>query len=121
VGSDNILIRENNEDMLIQHLGKAVLKLTNHSTGHIHIYFNGFRDHIILFYTNGKLDKICAKSPESKKGTHTAWKQSQFADYGRAAALMKFRSQIKRIEFDDGNYKTWSSYEDLAEWSQNCK
>lgn len=108
-------------DILIGQFGKAIFKRTEQSSGHIHIHFKGFKDHIILFYSEGKLDEILTKSPNCKKGTYINWKLSEFAGYQPKDALKGLQSEIKKIEIDEIRPITWSSYKELLEWLKSSE
>jgi len=102
---------------LVEKLSAILFKKTKRTSGHIHFHFRNKSDHIIFFWSEGKLKKIVAKSPSCKKGQYVHWKHSQFCDYKRKQLLRELLSQIERIEIDGENFnKAWPSYNEFARW-----
>jgi len=102
---------------IVERLSCILAKKTNQTSGHIHFYFQNKSDHIIPIWSEGKLRKIVAKSPNCKKGQYIHWRDSEFCDYERKNVIRQFHNEIMRIKIDvNGFSKTWPSYTKFTKW-----
>jgi hypothetical protein len=102
---------------LVERLSEVHFKNTNHRSGHIHFYFRGKSDHIIIVWSKGQLKKIIAKSPHCKKGQYVRWEGSQFSDYRCEDVLEELSDEIELVTIDDGGFnKSWPSYSLFMKW-----
>ncbi|MBW8039376.1 MAG: hypothetical protein FVQ85_05200 [Planctomycetes bacterium] len=102
---------------IVEILSSIFAKNINAISGHIHFHFQDKSDHAIFFFSEGKLRKIAAKSPECKKGQYVHWRDSEFCDYEHEDVLQRFHDKIECIEiYMDGLRKKWSSYPKFMKW-----
>jgi len=102
---------------LMMRLSAIYFKITGKDHGHVHIHYRHKKDHVILLWSNGKLENILAKSPDCDKGDYREWEQSEFKNCNSYDILKNFYKYIKYIEIDHENFtRRWRSYLDFIIW-----
>ena len=85
--------------------------------GHVHFYFQGFNDHVILLCQSGKVGKTIAKNETCEKGKYIRWEKSQLAAFDSDDILPRLASRVRLVEVDTVDYKLkWSTLYDFLCW-----
>ncbi|NQU95807.1 MAG: hypothetical protein HQ549_06265 [Candidatus Omnitrophica bacterium] len=95
----------------------AFEKIAGTAGAHIRFSYKGKKDRIVLACEKGMLSQIVAKGETSKNGDCIAWKESEFKEYTREQAFLKFFDDINKIEVSHPKMlKTWDSVQDFEKW-----
>jgi len=83
----------------------------------VHIFVDGFSEHLLLCWGEGGPARILAKSKKHKRGSATDLKASEFRHYASESVLDVLRDRLGRVELDEpGAEHSWASFREFTDW-----
>jgi len=82
---------------------------------HVHVYFSGMSDHVLLICPKTRFERIAAKTTECEKGVCVELRDSAFFRYSPENVLDDLSEHIERVKIEDsGKEKEWTLLELFA-------
>jgi len=85
--------------------------------GHVHFYFQGYREHVIMFCGRSSPGLLLVKTPECGRGEAVRWEDSTFAPIAPGHLFSELGSRINRVWVDNGGLNmSWTCLGDFLSW-----